>query len=963
VAIYLWSALTANQSIAFNPLVDKLVFDSGIASYKDLSLWDFQASKTIFTDLTGKTVTLNGLAIDMVSRYGNLNLEFQGSMAGFYIGDQSTATINDQAYNYIYASVSHDAIFGLGGDDYLEGREGNDYINGGDGNDTAYGGQGNDSLIGDLGSDYLTGDDGDDILDGGVGADKLYGGNGDDTYYIDNLNDYIYDTSGINDTIYVSVNGYQIPTSIENVIYEPGVKPLPYFVNSLLFQNMSNSYYGEVGNSKTFEFSFVTTVTGGEVGFEIYTANQQTAVRAALTKYSAISGLIFNEVSDSEASALRFFRDDLTSAGAGGAAGYSTGNTIHILPDYSDLSPGNYGFQILLHEIGHSMGMKHPFDAPILDTVEDTQVNTVMTYNIDWISATDLGGFDIATMHYLYGVDNTARATNDSYSFLNNYVWDGAGVDTFTAADQTVAVHVDLTPGSWNYVDTINTSILATGQSFVGYGTTIENAIGGSAGDVLIGNDVANILEGRNGDDSLDGGLGADTMIGGDGSDTYYVEVIGDSVIETNAVFAAGGNDTVFSRLSTYTLGANVENGSILSTYAASLIGNALNNILIGGAGANALNGGSGADIMIGGDGSDRYWVDNVGDVVTETNATISTGGIDTVFSYLASTYILRSNIENGTILSTGNGNLVGNSLNNILIGGAGANSLDGSVGADTMIGGDGSDRYWVDNISDVVTETNAAQATGGNDTVFSNLATYTLGFNIENGVTSVFANANLVGNTLNNTLTGGSGVNILRGGSGADTMIGGDGSDSYYVDDVADVVIETNATLAIGGNDSVASYLSTYTLGVNIENGRILSSGTADIIGNTLDNTLIGGIGANALTGGAGKDTLTGGAGADKFNFNAASDSGATLAVRDVITDFTLGLDKIDLSGIDANTTTAGNDAFTVLLNSSTAFTIAGQLKLIGNVLYGNTDSTAAAEFSIELSGLSTLGLSDFIL
>ncbi len=53
----------------------------------------------------------------------------------------------------------------------------------------------------------------------------------------------------------------------------------------------------------------------------------------------------------------------------------------------------------------------------------------------------------------------------------------------------------------------------------------------------------------------------------------------------------------------------------------------------------------------------------------------------------------------------------------------------------------------------------------------------------------------------------------------------------------------------------------------------------------------LAGGAGADHLTGGAGSDKLTGGADADHFVFNLTSDG------TDIITDFTHGVDQIDLS------------------------------------------------------------------
>ncbi|MNG08009.1 Serralysin precursor [compost metagenome] len=116
-------------------------------------------------------------------------------------------------------------------------------------------------------------------------------------------------------------------------------------------------------------------------------------------------------------------------------------------------------------------------------------------------------------------------------------------------------------------------------------------------------------------------------------------------------------------------------------------------------------------------------------------------------------------------------------------------------------------------------------------------------------------------------------------------------------------------------------------------------------------------------MIGGVGRDVLIGGSGNDIFDFNTLSETGLTSTTWDVITDFTRGQDRIDLSTLDANTATVANDAFTSLIGSATAFTTAGQLKLVGTILYGNTDADASAEFAIQLTGINSLSTADFIL
>src|SRR5262245_45535010 len=99
----------------------------------------------------------------------------------------------------------------------------------------------------------------------------------------------------------------------------------------------------------------------------------------------------------------------------------------------------------------------------------------------------------------------------------------------------------------------------------------------------------------------------------------------------------------------------------------------------------------------------------------------------------------------------------------NILHGADGNDTLDGAGGADAMIGGLGNDTYFVDNIGDVVTENPGA----GNDTVLTNLASYTLPANVENLVGTAATGQALGGNALDNMIAGGIGADAMSGGLG----------------------------------------------------------------------------------------------------------------------------------------------------------------------------------------------------
>ncbi|ADC63833.1 Hemolysin-type calcium-binding region [Allochromatium vinosum DSM 180] len=247
-----------------------------------------------------------------------------------------------------------------------------------------------------------------------------------------------------------------------------------------------------------------------------------------------------------------------------------------------------------------------------------------------------------------------------------------------------------------------------------------------------------------------------------------------------------------------------------------SLFGLAGNDTLEGGAGNDILNGGKGSDRMIGGDGSDIYYVDNTGDVVSETNANASTGGIDSVYSSLTD-YTLDPNVENGRILSTGTANLTGNQLNNLLKAGIGNNILTGGTGTDT--------------VSYVVGAT--TEKTG----VTLNLALTTAQETGGSGTDTLVGIENLIGSAYADKLTGNSGRNNLSGGVGNDILNGGAGNDILNGDT---------------GNDT-------------------LNGGAGN-------DTLSGGAGKDILNGGAGNDILNGGTGIDIFRFDTALNAASNL-------------------------------------------------------------------------------------
>ena len=201
--------------------------------------------------------------------------------------------------------------------------------------------------------------------------------------------------------------------------------------------------------------------------------------------------------------------------------------------------------------------------------------------------------------------------------------------------------------------------------------------------------------------------------------------------------------------------------------------------------------------------------------------------------------------------------------------------------------------------------------------------------------------------------------------------------------------VINENAS---EGTDLVQASAS-YTLSANVENLTLTGTAAVNGMGNALSNSITGNGANNLIRGGANVDTMTGGAGVDTFTW-ADGDTGVGAGNRDIITDFVSGVDKIDLSAIDAITyastspiQTAGDQAFGVFPGTGAFWVIAGGPQNFAQVRYqfdaglnativqvnvqtiaptflpgtGYSNNDLVVDYEIQLSGNIALQLSDF--
>ncbi len=298
-----------------------------------------------------------------------------------------------------------------------------------------------------------------------------------------------------------------------------------------------------------------------------------------------------------------------------------------------------------------------------------------------------------------------------------------------------------------------------------------------------------------------------------------------------------------------------------------------------------------------------------------------------------------------------------GKMMGNVVLG-EGNNTFDGRIGEimGSVFGGSGNDTYMFDKPITIID-------TGGTDTIVARMS-MTLSSTFENLTLGGFGNFAGTGNTAANVLIGNTGNNVLDGIGNNDTILGGAGSDVIYGgygDDSLDGQNGADRVLGGFGNDIMLGGDGSDTLKGETGTDQLFGGNAADTLdGGIGSDTMDGGDGDDVLTGGAfGSDLLTGGLGADQFVYLTVDDSLATHAA-DVISDFEVGIDKIDLSALVAGDLVfVGSDPFSLVDASVRVAAGSGGTTVVSIDL----DHNGTADMMIMLTGTLVLAASDFSL
>ncbi len=337
---------------------------------------------------------------------------------------------------------------------------------------------------------------------------------------------------------------------------------------------LSASYYASnyltgVDPDKVYDIPGTFSIVSQSLGNTIVWAHSQ---------FSAVSNMNFTAVSNTGVSDLTYARADLPDFGG---FGYGPGTSARagdawfdsLQTRFNNIVRGDAAWMLVLHELGHTLGLKHGHETggvsnTTMTADRDSMEFSVMTYR-KYVGADPAGNsgadvgsysfaqslmmYDIAALQHMYGADFTTNAGNTYYSFdpttgemyidgvrqgapggnrIFLTIWDGNGIDTYNFSNYTTNQTIDLTPGGWSVLSYAQLAQLSVANNIYARGNVfnalqyqgdsrslIENAIGGSGSDIIIGNQANNSLYGSAGNDYLVGATGTNYLDGGTGFD------------------------------------------------------------------------------------------------------------------------------------------------------------------------------------------------------------------------------------------------------------------------------------------------------------------------------------------------------------------------------------------------------------------------------------------------------------
>lgn len=227
-------------------------------------------------------------------------------------------------------------------------------------------------------------------------------------------------------------------------------------IDALLAEGPQWNYLTASTNNISYTFSIDSNNESGVTNQKAFSNAQKNATVGALNYISNLTGINFSETSNGNEANIHFSFIDIPGDSTAGLSSWSlnysfdSNNTVidysinayvyldnvEWLFDNNDLTPNGNGYEVLLHEIGHTLGLKHPFEGdPTLPDNQDNTANTLMSYTSSGGPYSTYSPFDVAALNWIYGADGLGGDLGINSNNDGRY-WTGtADADLITAGN------------------------------------------------------------------------------------------------------------------------------------------------------------------------------------------------------------------------------------------------------------------------------------------------------------------------------------------------------------------------------------------------------------------------------------------------------------------------------------------------------------------------------------------------